>query len=68
MGEKGIGNHPGMWRAIHDDIREKGFEITTNPREAHNSDTGQNAYWDQDKGQWVDMKTSKPLTGSIWKK
>lgn len=34
------------------------------PDHAFNPETGQNAYWDDEKQQWVDSKTGKPLTPS----
>ena len=45
----------------------KGWERdVTDHRRAFNPETGQNAHWDDDKGQWIDSKTGEGLTPSVW--
>ena len=34
---------------------------------AFNPQTGQNAHWDSDKGQWTDSKTGEALTKPVYK-
>jgi hypothetical protein len=36
------------------------------PARAFNPTTGQNAYWDPDKGQWTDSKTGDALTPPVY--
>jgi hypothetical protein len=40
-------------------------DVTDHGR-AFNPETGQNAHWDDDKGQWIDSKTGEGLTPSVW--
>ena len=53
------------WRRLA--RHHKGWERDlTDPRRAFNPETGQNGFWDEDKGQWIDSKTSEGLTPSVW--
>lgn len=61
MGEKGTKG----WSMIQSDSRrslqDHGWEGHTDER-LHNPQTGQDASWDDERGQWVETATGRPLT------
>jgi hypothetical protein len=62
MGEKGTKG----WAMIQRDgwrvLQDHGWQGEIDEG-MHNSQTGQTASWDDEKGQWVDSASGQPLTG-----
>ena len=66
MGEKGLSKHglQGLRGIAQKQMQDKGFELAPGgaPGTAFNPETGQNAHWDPEKGQYTDNKTGEALT------
>ena len=66
MGEKGI--RDGVLEDYGWSRMKRPWERSAGDhRHAFNPDTGQNAHWDPNKGQWTDSKTGEAATPSVYK-
>lgn len=70
MGEKGLHKNAlrGLaWKHLHYDAEGKttGWD-TSDGEHAFNPNTGQNAVWDKERGQWIDTKTGQGLTPQVF--
>jgi hypothetical protein len=69
MGEKGLSKYglEVIFHGVNAELRHAGFEHSGEALKAFNSTTGQNAAWDNERGQWIDVKTGAGLTAPIYK-
>lgn len=72
MGEKGLSPNAEdvAWQRLQNHQRGQVDPWQRDPGShgnAFNTETGQNAHWDSDKGQWTDSKTGEALTPPLLK-